>query len=73
MIMIVLGGAILFSYKVGVEAKDAVVTLKTQLEQSRWSSSNYSQWLEGDNTIYNYIDSHMTIAYDTLVHKVKYQ
>lgn len=73
MVTIVLGGAILFSYKVGVEAKDAVVTLKTHVEQSRWRSLKFSQWLEGDNTMYNYIDSHMASAYDTLVQKVYYQ
>lgn len=72
MVVTVLGSAVLFTYKVGVEGKDAVITLKTHVQSSQYGSSmRLSQWLE-DNQIPQYIDQHMTNAYENLLQKVAY-
>ena len=64
------GGTILFSYKVGVEAKDAVIALKIHMDNSRSDAGKgVSNWLEPNSTSH-FIDSHMMIAYDTVVDKV---
>lgn len=70
MILGFVGGTILFSYKVGVETKDAVVALKIHMDNSRLEAEKgVSNWLEINST-YQYIDSHMMAAYDTVVQKV---
>ncbi|KAG0612199.1 hypothetical protein M758_6G009500 [Ceratodon purpureus] len=65
-----IGGTILFSYKVGVETKDAIIALKLHMDSSRSEpGKGISNWLVTNSTSH-YIDSHMIIAYDTVVQKV---
>lgn len=64
------GGTILFSYKVGVETRDAIIALKLHMDNSRFEAGKgISNWLETNSTSH-YIDSHMMVAYDTVVQKV---
>jgi hypothetical protein len=65
-----IGGTILFSYKVGIETKDAIIAFKTEMDNSRSrTAKGVSNWLETNSTFY-YIDSHMMEAYETMVQKV---
>lgn len=66
MILVVVGGTVLFSYKVGGEAKDAVVALKLKMESSKSEAGiGFSNWLEPKS-----VESHMMAAYATVVQKV---
>lgn len=66
MILVVVGGTVLFSFKVGVEAKDAVVTLKLKMENSNAEAGiGFSNWLEPKS-----VESHLMAAYATVVQKV---
>lgn len=65
-----LGGSILFTYKVGMEAKDALVTLKTHVDRSNYAeTSGLNKWLE-ENNVTQQLDSYMGQAYDTLLQQV---
>lgn len=69
MILGVVGGTILFSFKVGVEAKDVIVALKLKMENMENNKSEgnfgFSNWLEPKS-----VESHMMSAYATVVQKV---
>jgi hypothetical protein len=65
-----LGGSMLFTYKVGMEAKDALVTLKTHVDRSNYAeTSGLNKWLE-ENNVTQQLDSYMGQAYDTLLQQV---
>ncbi|XP_024386629.1 uncharacterized protein [Physcomitrium patens] len=65
MTLVILGGTILFSFKVSVETKDAVDALKSNLEAGK----RFSDWLGTSPTSLN-IDKYMMMAYDTVVQRV---
>jgi len=66
MTLVFVGGTILFSFKVGVEAKDAVVALKLKMGNSKSEAGiGFSNWLEPKS-----VESYMMAAYATVVQKV---
>lgn len=68
-----LGGTILFTYKVGIEAKDAFVTLKTHVRYSNYAESlGLNKWME-ENNVTQQVDSYMNQAYDTLFQQVSFK
>lgn len=65
-----LGGSILFTYKVGLEAKDALVNFKSHVDHSNYAeTTGLNKWLE-DNNVTQQLDSYVGQAYDTLMQQV---
>lgn len=65
-----LGGSALFTYKIGMEAKDAVVTLKTHVDKSNYAeTTGLNRWLE-ENNVTQQLESYMGQAYDTVLQQV---
>lgn len=65
-----LGGSILFTYKVGMEAKDAIVTLKTHVDHSNYAETmGLNKWVE-ENNVTQQVDSYMSQAYEALLQQV---
>jgi hypothetical protein len=70
MCILLTGGILLFTYKVGMESKDAVMAFKSLMQSCGGAApGTLSRWVE-DNKIPQYIDSHSNKAYNILVHKV---
>ncbi|CAK9234242.1 unnamed protein product [Sphagnum troendelagicum] len=70
MCILLTGGILLFTYKVGMESKDAVMAFKSHMQSCGGAApGTLSRWVE-DNKIPQYIDSHSNKAYNILVHKV---
>ncbi|BBN17331.1 hypothetical protein MPTK1_7g13690 [Marchantia polymorpha subsp. ruderalis] len=70
MILGSVGGLALFSYKVGLEGKDAVVMLKVHLEESNYAEVvGFNKWLE-ENKVPELIDNYVVKGYDALMHQV---
>ncbi|CAM6033831.1 unnamed protein product [Sphagnum compactum] len=70
MCILLTGGILLFTYKVGMESKDAVMAFKSHMQSSGSAApGTLSRWVE-DNKIPQYIDSHSNKAYNILVLKV---
>jgi hypothetical protein len=70
MCILLTGGILLFTYKVGMESKDAVMAFKSHMQSSGGAApGTLSRWVE-DNKIPQYIDSHSNKAYNILVLKV---
>lgn len=62
MILVILGGIILFLFKVSVEIKDVVDVLKFNLEVGK----RFLDWL-GISLIFFNIDKYMMMVYDIVV------
>lgn len=70
MIVGFLGGSILFTYKVGMEAKDAIITLKIHVDHSNYAETiGLNKWVE-ENNVTQQIDSYMSQAYEALLEQV---
>ncbi len=70
MIMGSLGGAVILSYKVGMETKDAIVIMKTHVQSNNYAEKiGLSQWIE-ENNVSQQIDAYWVQAYDTLMQQV---
>lgn len=70
MIMSFLGGSILFTYKVGMETKDAIVTLKAHVEHNNYAEmTGLNKWVE-ENNVTQQVDSYMSQAYETLLEQI---
>lgn len=71
--MIIIGslaGLILFSYKVGLEGKDAVVALKSHIEKNNYADRiGLKQWIE-DYQIPELIDTYAARAYETVSEQI---
>lgn len=66
-----LGGSILFTYKVGLEAKDALVNFKTHVDHSNYAeTTGLNKWLE-DNNVTQQLDSYVGQAYETLMQQIE--
>ena len=65
-----LGGSVLFTYKVGMEAKDAFVTLKTHVDHGNYAeTTGLNKWLE-ENNVTQQVESYIGQAYDMVLQQV---
>lgn len=61
-----LAGLVLFSYKVGVEGKDAVIALKAHIQKSNYAErAGLKQWIE-ENKVPDAIETYAGRAYDVV-------
>ncbi|KAI0524390.1 hypothetical protein KFK09_003757 [Dendrobium nobile] len=70
MISVFLSGSVLFSYKISIEGRDAVVALKTHFQEHNYTERiGLQRWMD-DHDVPELIESGASKLYDTVVHYV---